>query len=62
MKTGFNSVTVGCKGRWLFCHRHYSSHALGINSVSPLNGFVNQRRLKDLQRRIVLQHDGDHYL
>ena len=60
VKTGSNSVTVGCTGRWLFCHhRRYSFDAAGVNSVSPPNRLVTRHWLKDHHVRIVLQCDGD---
>ena len=35
MKTGCNSITVGCKGRWLFCHHRRTTRLWWSRRPSP---------------------------
>ena len=76
VKTGCNSVTVGCKGVGCFVitaiplafgeldgHHHcFLSDVAGVNSASRPNRLVTRHRLKDHHGRIVLQCDSDHAL
>ena len=43
-------------------HHRYTYDSVGIKSVSLPNHLVTRPQLKDHQRRIVVQGDGDHDL